>query len=1399
MADDSLRKELKTFWNKGSEHNWEVGRLGNPNGSGYDIDVPDRPGYVYVNKGDNGNLGLTIAEDKIGVAHVGNQLVKMRRELGRLVIREAEYLASANPTLAALTDVDLTSLTDGDLIQWDTGTSRWVNISPTGVGGGAPSPHARSGIHHIGLEAWSNIDTSTSNLTDIATRNHSDLQGITANQHHNQVHALVGSDHTASGLTAGHVVRASGATTFAWAQLQHTDLGGITPDQHHDPVTVGNTGLSLTTQVVSLNLAATSGLQISSGLMLADTVAGAGLAITSKVMNVVAANGSITVNANDLNVNLAHNWAWTGNHTFSTGAVQFNTDPQVNANLDFIGATPRSITAANSILITPAVDLTMNPTGDAYLTPGDDATLNPGDDLNIIPGGDVLFDAVGNVYFADDQNVRSVTYSDLVTGINGFRLWERTDAVNYWQLTAGAAKFDELYARVFVADEVRIDRGEEYWSKSFGVVETDFVLPALGVDVDVWFEDAPALGSANLFSVNDWLLARVVDWSTGILIMKVWFQVQDAGALDYVSKDTTNKRQQWRLRRKKFGTTGKTVKKGSCLLDAGQPGQGWLHLSALNQDGGPFFQVGIFDSVVSDEPIFTNHVRMGRLDDVGLMTGTDKWGFAAGNDLADGAPSTFSGFTVDATDGLKLYNTAIELYSGGNLSSFLNNADGLGFLQDTALVSANVERAIKWYDTVVPLGDVVGEVKSYTSGGGVNNMIVRAMSPGTDTINTILRAQNSTGSAIFYLAVNAGGDKSASLTADTFSIGGDVSISGTNFDIWNGGFSQHHIGLGHPAAVSTVHIYENTSNTGATAGLTIEQDGTGDAVLQFLLTGGQRFVMGIDNSDGDKFKITDGALGSAEIFAIDPVTNYVGIGTGSPSSHLHIKGDSTSSDLVFEVNTFSTRTYFSQYQGATASFSINRDITGAFSNTGAAAAAMNMVALSGDSNIGFYTSTTNNTTPALALFIDKNQRVGVNALKALSSSGLKLLDDANIPGVWIQDGGLVDLGPGADGTTTYTLRVKPAVGTPAIFSVDAGTAGTAQYAVVNVSANGGYMQFASQGTTVAGTRFGQTLADSGELLTVGLSRLLIGTYDNAPVIFGTNNTFAAIIDTAGKVGINEASPGTFLDVGAEGAGGVRSTVYGTSYFQFLGRRAMTSQASPAALASGTVIAAIAGLGYTSGGWHANTNAEIQFVATEDYNSGTTGKGGSAIKFFTRVNGASSVTERMSLGHDGLLTVVGVATFQSAMSLTGTFTANGAFVANGTMTALAMYSTSVGATNKDLYIDNTGKIGPVPSSLRYKTDIRELPSYYNDHLIMGLRPVVYRQKNDPAGPDQLGFIAEEVDALGAKELVSYGDDGMVESVHYSRFIVPTIAATQRLISEVRELKAQVKALQEMRTN
>lgn len=99
------------------------------------------------------------------------------------------------------------------------------------------------------------------------------------------------------------------------------------------------------------------------------------------------------------------------------------------------------------------------------------------------------------------------------------------------------------------------------------------------------------------------------------------------------------------------------------------------------------------------------------------------------------------------------------------------------------------------------------------------------------------------------------------------------------------------LGVGIASPISELHIYENTATADATTGMTIEQQGTGDAVLQFLLTGVQRWTMGVDNSDADKFKIATGiGLDVTPRITID-ITGKVGIGVAAPAEALHINGN----------------------------------------------------------------------------------------------------------------------------------------------------------------------------------------------------------------------------------------------------------------------------------------------------------------------------------------------------------------------------------------------------------------------------------------------------------------------------------------------------------------------------
>lgn len=176
--------------------------------------------------------------------------------------------------------------------------------------------------------------TSHSHSVDLS---HTDLSSVTADQHHNQVHGITGADHTASGLTAGHVLRATGSTTFAFGQVQHADLGGVTANQHHDQVhnitgadhTITGSAFDLVgaTATNTLGLVVPSANPGAAASVLRTNAAGA---LTLKTLTVqgnvdITTSGDLTVGANILFVDA------------SVGNVGINCAPDPQFDLDVLG------------------------------------------------------------------------------------------------------------------------------------------------------------------------------------------------------------------------------------------------------------------------------------------------------------------------------------------------------------------------------------------------------------------------------------------------------------------------------------------------------------------------------------------------------------------------------------------------------------------------------------------------------------------------------------------------------------------------------------------------------------------------------------------------------------------------------------------------------------------------------------------------------------------------------------------------------------------------------------------------------------------------------------------------------------------------------------------------------
>jgi len=127
-------------------------------------------------------------------------------------------------------------------------------------------------------------------------------------------------------------------------------------------------------------------------------------------------------------------------------------------------------------------------------------------------------------------------------------------------------------------------------------------------------------------------------------------------------------------------------------------------------------------------------------------------------------------------------------------------------------------------------------------------------------------------------------------------------------------------GIGIGTAGSPNSLLELASSTANTF-LTLNNTSTYDAGLQFRLGGSPLYSMGVDNSDGDKFKLSSGsALGTNDLLVIDGTANSVSMGSGATSMSI---------DAVGNVGIgLTSPTAFLHLAGATTSYASLRIATG---------------------------------------------------------------------------------------------------------------------------------------------------------------------------------------------------------------------------------------------------------------------------------------------------------------------------------------------------------------------------------------------------------------------------------------------------------------------------------------
>lgn len=463
---------------------------------------------------------------------------------------------------------------------------------------------------------------------------------------------ISGLDHNSLGnLDVGDVhtqyASANGIGTRSAYQSERVNKSILTPSG--SGLTGG--GVLTSDRSISLVLADSGGLEIATNsLQLADTIAGAGLGISSKVLSVnvdrmltvvsdnvgigdgathqfigtttgtaagwknvsTLAGANMSYSTGTLQVDRASNFTWTGIHTFQTNDVQMHVDLNFNV--------------AHTISTTTG-DLTLNPFA-AVLVPDAKRIGSPGFAGNTFP-------------------------------IAGWRIGP-TAIPGQSGLVIGQIDADELHIRVFVADETRVDRGDEYWTKSYGILAESFIVPAVSSTTTVTFENSPALVGA-IFTTGDWLLFRYIDINTGLTVSSAWGQVSGyVDNADAATRDNKIGTQSWTYTHRQ-GSVGLLIRRGGLGIDFGASGAALIHLSVIDPSGAPYIKMRRWAGADPYSPLnHTTYVQLGKLDGgVGNANYTP-----TGDGLYVRSTASANTFLVADDLGLQIRNAKFSMYSG---------------------------------------------------------------------------------------------------------------------------------------------------------------------------------------------------------------------------------------------------------------------------------------------------------------------------------------------------------------------------------------------------------------------------------------------------------------------------------------------------------------------------------------------------------------------------------------------------------------------------------------------------------------------------------------------------------------------------------------------------------------
>ena len=479
-----------------------------------------------------------------------------------------------------------------------------------------------------------------------------------------------GDAQTLGGYTAMDFLRPSYLTLSNDANLRNERV--LTPGSGLEGTDAGaNAAYTL-----AVKLKVASGLETdSSGLALSNTVAGAGLDITAKVMSVNAGAG-LGISGDDVVVNVgvgleivsdAVALATPGTLSVTSAnaataphshAVTSSANPGAAASLLASSAAGYLQLVRLGIAVAPGYPLQAQGTTPQLRLQQDasnysDFGVDAGGDLTVTPSGDSFLLPAAKTLSSNNWMSQTTGW-----GIYPESTYGRSGYADFRYLYA-----DELHVKAFIADLEQALAGGQIIAKSVAIIAADFTIPAKGSSATLTVEDLPGT-TAAVFVSGDWIRIRNISRSGGSLVV--------ADAYGTVGSATLNGdgTQSYTFSRPAGDTGsaagGTVVLKGGLAIDYGVSGNGYWEVTTLDPAGSPYAQVATWATHPQN---LTVRLRLGNLD--GIAGIGAEWGLWAGRSSSQYIKVSDAGAVLQG-----LTQTWID--SAGNARGMVDPSAGAG-------------------------------------------------------------------------------------------------------------------------------------------------------------------------------------------------------------------------------------------------------------------------------------------------------------------------------------------------------------------------------------------------------------------------------------------------------------------------------------------------------------------------------------------------------------------------------------------------------------------------------------------------------------------------------------------------------------------------------------------------